>query len=89
MDCPIINADIQRVSILLLEAVKKSYLRESENGAYIEPGSVLRFTGTRQILHGSYDLLVTEPVVFVAFPYIKLASSINNDESTEEDDFYP
>lgn len=89
MDCPIINADIQRVAILLLEAVNKSYLRESENGAYIEPGSVLRFTGTRHLLHGPHNFLVTEPVVFVAFPFVELASSRNHHEIREEDDFYP
>ncbi|UKZ95228.1 uncharacterized protein TrAFT101_010077 [Trichoderma asperellum] len=89
MDCPIINADIRRVAILLLEAVEKSFLRESENGAYIEPGSVLRFTGTRQVLHDSHDFVVTEPVVFVAFPYVELASSRNNHGSRERDDFYP
>ncbi|KAL9468828.1 hypothetical protein ACSS6W_010522 [Trichoderma asperelloides] len=89
MDCPIINADIRRVAILLLEAVEKSFLRESENGAYIEPGSVLRFTGTRQVLHDSHDFVVTEPVVFVAFPFVELASSKNNYGSRERDDFYP
>lgn len=88
MDCPIINADIQRVAILLLEAVEKSYLRESENGAYIEPGSVLRFIGTRHVLHGPHNFVVTEPVVFVAFPFVELASSENNQGSSEGDDFY-
>lgn len=89
MDCPIINADIRRVAVLLLESVEKSFLRESENGAYIEPGSVLRFTGTRQVLHDAHNFVVTEPVIFAAFPFIELASSKNNSGSREKDDFYP
>lgn len=89
MDCPTINADIRRVAVLLLESVEKSFLRESENGAYIEPGSVLRFTGTRQVLHDAHNFVVTEPVIFAAFPFIELASSKNNNGSRERDDFYP
>ncbi|EHK45638.1 hypothetical protein TRIATDRAFT_88959 [Trichoderma atroviride IMI 206040] len=88
MDCPIINGDIRRVAILLLESVEKSFLRESENGAYIEPGSVLRFNGTRQVLHDAHNSVVTEPVIFSAFPFIELASSKNNSGSHERDDFY-
>lgn len=89
MDCPIINADIRRVAVLLLDSVEKSFLRESENGAYIEPGSVLRFTGTRQVLHDAHNFVVTEPVIFAAFPFIELASSKNNSGSREREDFYP
>ncbi|KAL7921518.1 hypothetical protein ACQKWADRAFT_121325 [Trichoderma austrokoningii] len=89
MDCPIINADVRRVAILLLESVEKSYLRKSENGAYIEPGSVLRFTGTRHVLHDSHNFVVTEPVIFVAFPFAELDSSNNKYGSREGDDFYP
>lgn len=89
MDCSIINADIRRVAILLLEAVEKSFLRESENGAYIEPGSVLRFTGTRHVLHDSHNFVVTDPVVFVAFPFVELTSSKNIHRSRERDDLYP
>lgn len=89
MDCPIINADIRRVAVLLLESVEKSFLRESENGVYIEPGSILRFNGTRQVLHDAHDFVVTEPVIFAAFPFIELLSSKNNSGSRDRDDFYP
>lgn len=89
MDCPLINGDIRRVAILLLEAVEKKFLRESENGAYIEPGSVLRFVGTRHMLHDSHNFVVTEPVVFVAFPFVELASSRHNRRSGERDEYYP
>ncbi|KAK1242525.1 hypothetical protein MKX08_005337 [Trichoderma sp. CBMAI-0020] len=88
MDCPTINEDIRRVAILLLESVEKSFLRESENGAYIEPGSVLRFNGTRQVLHDAHSFVVTEPVIFAAFPFIELASSKNTSGPRERDDFY-
>ncbi|EHK27037.1 uncharacterized protein TRIVIDRAFT_196917 [Trichoderma virens Gv29-8] len=89
MDCPIINADIRRVAILLLEAVERSFFRESENGAYIEPGSVLRYAGTRHTPHDSHSFVATEPVVFVAFPFVELASSRNNHGSHERDEYYP
>lgn len=89
MDCPIINGDIRRVAILLLEAVERSFLREAENGAYIEPGSVVRFTGTRHMPHDSRNFVVTEPVVFIAFPFAELASSRNTHGSREIDDYYP
>ncbi|KAL7948773.1 hypothetical protein V8C42DRAFT_312299 [Trichoderma barbatum] len=88
MDCPLINGDIRRVAILLLEAVENSFLRESENGAYIEPGSILRFTGTRPLLHGSHNFVVTDPVVFVAFPFVELASK-NTHGSRDRDEYFP
>ncbi|KAL7954776.1 hypothetical protein V8C34DRAFT_293425 [Trichoderma compactum] len=89
MDCPIINGDIRRVAILLLEAVERSFLRESENGAYIEPGSVVRFTGTRHMPHDSGNFVVTEPVIFIAFPFAELASLKNTHGSRERDEYYP
>lgn len=89
MDCPIINGDIRRVAILLLEAVERSFLREAENGAYIEPGSVVRFTGTRHMPHDSCNIVVTEPVIFIAFPFAELASSRNTHGSRERDEYYP
>ncbi|KAK0766313.1 hypothetical protein N5P37_000034 [Trichoderma harzianum] len=89
MDCPIINGDIRRVAILLLEAVERSFLREAENGAYIEPGSVVRFTGTRHMPHDSSNFVVTEPVIFIAFPFVELASSRNTHGSRERDEYYP
>ncbi|KAK4078151.1 uncharacterized protein Triagg1_3167 [Trichoderma aggressivum f. europaeum] len=89
MDCPIINGDIRRVAILLLEAVERSFLREAENGAYIEPGSVVRFTGTRHMPHESHNIVVTEPVIFIAFPFAELAPSRNTHGSRERDEYYP
>ncbi|KAJ4855919.1 corA-like mg2+ transporter protein domain-containing protein [Trichoderma breve] len=89
MDCPIINGDIRRVAILLLETVERSFLREAENGAYIEPGSVVRFTGTRHMPHDSRNFVVTEPVIFIAFPFAELASSRNTHGSRERDEYYP
>lgn len=89
MDCPVINGDIRRVAILLLEAVERSFLREAENGAYIEPGSVVRFTGTRHMPHDSHNFVVTEPVIFIAFPFVELASSRNTQGSRERDEYYP
>ncbi|KAL6798325.1 hypothetical protein J3E68DRAFT_449296 [Trichoderma sp. SZMC 28012] len=89
MDCPIINGDIRRVAILLLEAVERSFLREAENGAYIEPGSVVRFTGSRHMPHDSRNFVVTEPVIFISFPFAELASSRNTHGSRERDEYYP
>ncbi|KAL7914047.1 hypothetical protein GGI35DRAFT_439276 [Trichoderma velutinum] len=89
MDCPIINGDIRRVAILLLETVERSFLREAENGAYIEPGSVVRFTGTRHMPHDSRNFVVTEPVIFIAFPFVELASSRNAHGYRERDEYYP
>lgn len=89
MDCPIINGDIRRVAILLLEAVERSFLREAENGAYIEPGSVVRFTGTRHMPHDSRNFVVTEPVIFIAFPFAELTPLRNTHGSRERDEYYP
>ncbi|KAL6863564.1 hypothetical protein J3F83DRAFT_744819 [Trichoderma novae-zelandiae] len=89
MDCPLINGDIRRVALLLLEAVEGTFLRQSEHGAYVEPGSALRFVGHRHQLHDSYSIVVTDPVVFVAFPFVELASSKNHHGSDERDEYHP
>ncbi|KAL7806375.1 hypothetical protein V8C44DRAFT_339037 [Trichoderma aethiopicum] len=89
MDCPLINRDIQRVAILLLETIKGTLLRQSEHGAYVEPGSAMRFIGQRQQEHDSHSIMVTDPVVFVAFPYVEMDSSRNHPGFSERDEYHP
>ncbi|RFU82062.1 hypothetical protein TARUN_142 [Trichoderma arundinaceum] len=89
MDCPLLNGDLRRVAILLLEAVERNFLRESENGAYMEPGSILRYVGTRHMLHDSRNFVVTDPVIFAAFPYVELSPSKQTRSSNDRDEFYP
>ncbi|PTB73789.1 hypothetical protein M440DRAFT_1381694 [Trichoderma longibrachiatum ATCC 18648] len=89
MDCPLINKDIQRVAILLLETIKETLLRHSEHGAYVEPGSAMRFIGQRQQEHDSHSIIVTDPVVFVAFPYVEMDSSRNHPGFSERDEYHP
>ncbi|PTB65716.1 hypothetical protein BBK36DRAFT_1202489 [Trichoderma citrinoviride] len=81
--------DIQRVAILLLEAIKETFLRQSEHGAYVEPGSAMRFVGHRHQLHDPQSIIVTDPVIFVAFPVVELDSSRNHPRSGEIDEYHP
>ncbi|ETR98008.1 hypothetical protein M419DRAFT_12102 [Trichoderma reesei RUT C-30] len=89
MDCPLINRDIQRVAILLLETVKETFLRQAEHGAYVEPGSALRFVGQRPQVHDSHSIIVTDPVLFVAFPFVELESSRHHPGLSERDEYHP
>lgn len=89
MSCPLLNGDIRRVAILLLEAVERRFLCESETGAYIEPGTVLRYVGTRRMVDGSRNFVVTDPVIFVAYPFVDLAPSRHGHGLNERDEYYP
>ncbi|EGR45372.1 uncharacterized protein TRIREDRAFT_111307 [Trichoderma reesei QM6a] len=81
--------DIQRVAILLLETVKETFLRQAEHGAYVEPGSALRFVGQRPQVHDSHSIIVTDPVLFVAFPFVELESSRHHPGLSERDEYHP
>ncbi|KAH0489515.1 hypothetical protein TgHK011_009940 [Trichoderma gracile] len=89
MDCPLINRDIQRVAILLLENIKETFIRQAEHGAYVETGSAMRFVGQRQQAHDSHSIIVTDLVVFVAFPFVELESSRNQPGLSERDEYHP
>ncbi|OTA06136.1 hypothetical protein A9Z42_0068720 [Trichoderma parareesei] len=89
MDCPLISRDIQRVAILLLETVKETFLRQAEHGAYVEPGSAMRFVGQRQQVQDSHSITVTDPVLFVAFPFVELDSSRHHPGLGERDEYHP
>ncbi|KAL7783912.1 hypothetical protein V8C43DRAFT_325663 [Trichoderma afarasin] len=75
MECPLIGDDVKTVTIQLVKRAGEKYLRHSETGSYIEPGSVLRGIGNYSEANSvslSQKARPTVPVVFVASPYLRL-----------------
>ncbi|KAH0526771.1 hypothetical protein TsFJ059_010053 [Trichoderma semiorbis] len=75
MECHLIGDDVKTVTIELVKRAGENYLRHSEAGRYIEPGSVLRAIGNyspQNSLSLSQKARPTVPVVFVASPYLRL-----------------
>ncbi|KAL7933008.1 hypothetical protein V8C35DRAFT_322811 [Trichoderma chlorosporum] len=76
MDCPLIGDDVKAVTMTLIGRVRKEFLRDSETGPYIEPGSVLRGIGIYpqpKSVSLSHTSQPTVPVVFISSPYLKLS----------------
>ncbi|PTB53816.1 hypothetical protein M431DRAFT_531469 [Trichoderma harzianum CBS 226.95] len=90
MECHLIGDDVKTVTIELVKRAGKKYLRHSETGPYIEPGSVLRGIGnySQQNLL-SQQARPTVPVVFVASPYLRLRPLKGHQNGENRGDHHP
>ncbi|PNP50405.1 hypothetical protein THARTR1_08932 [Trichoderma harzianum] len=76
----------------LIKRIGKKYLRHSETGLYIEPGSVLRAIGNysqQNFASLSPKARPTVPVVFVASPYLRLHSLEGHQNTENRGDHHP
>ncbi|RFU78498.1 mg2+ transporter [Trichoderma arundinaceum] len=92
MTCPLLDDELKTVSIKVIDKIKEKFLRDSENGQYIEPGSVLRCTGTYPQPYSitySQKHRPTVPIIFVASPYLALSPLSDWRGSDEDDEYYP
>ncbi|KAG7061867.1 mg2+ transporter [Colletotrichum scovillei] len=74
-DCPYISQSLRLVALAVLKEVTAKCERSSENGSYLEPGSVIQYIGRYNSSFGVYedeDATDTEPVVFVSSPHLLL-----------------
>ncbi|KAM0263512.1 hypothetical protein ACHAQJ_001130 [Trichoderma viride] len=55
MNCHLIDKELATVAIKLIHKVEEKFLRDSENGPYIEPGSVLRCTAWVDLFNIALD----------------------------------
>ncbi|KAK5987540.1 hypothetical protein PT974_11672 [Cladobotryum mycophilum] len=90
-NCPLIDDNLREVAVKLVATVGERFVRDSENGTYIEPGSVLRSIGTHSQHHGSRASSrhqQTDPVVFVASPYMAM-KSLESHTASEDGEHHP
>ncbi|KAK1635671.1 hypothetical protein BDP81DRAFT_40668 [Colletotrichum phormii] len=74
-DCPYISQPLRLVALTVLKEVTAKCERSSENGSYLEPGSMIQYIGRYNSSLGIYedeDTSDTEPVVFISSPYLIL-----------------
>ncbi|KAF3076308.1 hypothetical protein CFAM422_001597 [Trichoderma lentiforme] len=90
MECHLIGDDVKTVTIELVKRAGKKYLRHSETGPYIEPGSVLRGIGNYSQQNSlSQKARPTVPVVFVASPYLRLRPLKGHQNGGNRGDHHP
>ncbi|KAL6694048.1 hypothetical protein J3F84DRAFT_395752 [Trichoderma pleuroticola] len=92
MNCHLIGDDVRAVTMQLIKRIGKKYLRHSETGPYIEPGSVLRAIGNysqQNFASLSPKARPTVPVVFVASPYLRLHSLEGHQNTENRGDHHP
>ncbi|KAL0780409.1 hypothetical protein CaCOL14_001744 [Colletotrichum acutatum] len=74
-DCPYISQSLRLVALTVLKEVAAKCGRSSENGSYLEPGSMIQYIGRYNSSLGVYedeDTSDTEPVVFISSPHLLL-----------------
>ncbi|KAK1486190.1 hypothetical protein CABS01_13407 [Colletotrichum abscissum] len=74
-DCPYISQSLRLVALTVLKEVTAKCERSSENGSYLEPGSMIQYIGRYNSSLGVYadeDASDTEPVVFISSPHLLL-----------------
>ncbi|EXF77050.1 hypothetical protein CFIO01_01697 [Colletotrichum fioriniae PJ7] len=74
-DCPYISQSLRLVALSVLKEVISKCERSSENGSYLEPGSMIQYIGRYNSSLGVYedeDTSDTEPVVFISSPHLFL-----------------
>lgn len=74
-DCPYISQSLRLVALTVLKEVISKCERSSENGSYLEPGSMIQYIGRYNSSLGIYedeDTSDTEPVVFISSPHLFL-----------------
>ncbi|KKP07345.1 hypothetical protein THAR02_00542 [Trichoderma harzianum] len=92
MECHLIGDDVKTVTIELVKRAGKKYLRQSETGRYIEPGSVLRGIGNyfqQNSRSLSQKARPTVPVVFVASPNLRLRPLKGHQNGENRGDHHP
>ncbi|KAL5091289.1 hypothetical protein Trisim1_003258 [Trichoderma cf. simile WF8] len=92
MDCHLIGDDMRAVTMELIERAGKKYIRQSETGPYIEPGSALRAIGIysqKASVSLSQKARPTVPVVFVASPYLRLRPLEGHHNTENRGDHHP
>ncbi|KAK1511276.1 uncharacterized protein CCOS01_15038 [Colletotrichum costaricense] len=74
-DCPYISQSLRLVALTVLKEVTAKCERSSENGSYLEPGSMIQYIGRYNSSLGVYadeDASDTEPVVFISSSHLLL-----------------
>ncbi|KAK1464805.1 hypothetical protein CMEL01_12160 [Colletotrichum melonis] len=74
-DCPYLSQSLRLVALTVLKEVTAKCERSSENGSYLEPGSMIQYIGRYNSSLGVYadeDASDTEPVVFISSPHLLL-----------------
>ncbi|KAL7942585.1 hypothetical protein V8C42DRAFT_347601 [Trichoderma barbatum] len=92
MSCHLIRDELKTVSMKLIDKVRGQFLRHSENGPYIEPGSMLRDIGTYPQTYAvplSKKYQPTVPVVFVASPFLAVSPLREHWGSGRKEDHHP
>ncbi|KAK4085052.1 uncharacterized protein Triagg1_42 [Trichoderma aggressivum f. europaeum] len=92
MNCHLIGDDVGAVTVELIKRTEKNYLRDSETGPFIEPGSVLGGIGNysqKTSVSLSQKGRPTVPVVFVASPYLRLRPLEGHQNTASRGDHQP
>ncbi|KAK7413672.1 hypothetical protein QQX98_007454 [Neonectria punicea] len=73
--------DLKQVALALLKRGCQDIQRQLEIGKALEPGSVLRYTGTSNTTGSATE---TEPVIFLAAPYLHLKEGKRHPATSED-----